>query len=99
MYAGELTDDAQVGALTVVADSAARVSGAGVVRGVTNGLFGVEVGGEAQILGDMELWTSLERGVFYGIFGEYEAADPAFGATRTSPREEVTEAAPYAWPE
>ncbi len=47
VYAGELTEDARVGALTVVADPAARVSGAGGVRGLTNGLFGVEVGREA----------------------------------------------------
>lgn len=99
VYAGELTDAAQVGALTVITDPGARVSGGGVVRGVTNSLIGVEVGGEAQMLGDMELWTSLDRGVFYGVVGEVEAADPAFGATRTGPREEVTAAGPFPWPD
>lgn len=98
VYRGQVTDDARVGALTVIEGPGARVRGAAEVRAVMNGIGDVDLSGTAQVLGDVELWTSLARGVFYGLIVPEHALDPRFGADRVRPRPEVTAPGPYSWP-
>jgi hypothetical protein len=98
VYRGQVTDDARVGALTVVEGPGARIRGAAQVRAVMNAVGDFDLSGTAQVLGDMELWTSLARGVFYGLVAPEHALDPRFGADLDAPRVEVTAPGPYTWP-
>ena len=95
---GQISEDAQLGALTVV--DGGQIRGSARIATVMNAIdqFGnLTSSGSVQLLGDMELRTSLSSGVFYGIVDAAQGADPAFGANRTEPVVEVTASGPYTW--
>lgn len=91
---GSISDAALVGALTIVDDPATRIRERAVVSAVMNTLPGVNLSGTVHLLGDVELHTSLSKGVFYGIVDAEMAKNPRFGALRTAPEPEVTSIPP-----
>jgi len=94
---GQIYESARVSALTVVNNGSARIHGSARVAAIMNAIGPYDISGSAQLIGDVELLTSLSRGVFYGIVDAAIAADPAYGANRTAPSPEVTVAGPFTW--
>jgi hypothetical protein len=94
---GQVYENARVSALTVVNSSSARIHGSARVAAIMNAIGAYDISGTAQLIGDLELWTSLSRGVFYGFVDAPIAANPAYGANRTAPSPEVTVAGPFRW--
>jgi Family of unknown function (DUF6055) len=94
---GQVYENARVSALTVVNNASARIHGSARVAAIMNAIGAHDISGTAQLIGDIELWTSLSRGVFYGFVDAAIAADPAYGANRTAPSPEVTIAGPFTW--
>lgn len=99
ILAGTVSDDARVGALTIVDDPATRIRDRAVVSAVMNTLPSVTLSGTVRLLGDVELHTSLSKGVFYGMVDAEMAKNPRFGARRTVPEPEVTTVSRRAAPE
>jgi hypothetical protein len=97
VLSGQVYESARVSALTVVNNGSARIHGSARVAAIMNAIGAFDISGNAQLIGDIELWTSLSRGVFYGIVDAAIAADPAYGANRTAPSPEVTVAGPFTW--
>lgn len=100
---GNVSGDAVVGALSVVSGGL-TVKGAARVETVFQGPGTFEggqvVSSTGQILGDVELrgrGLNVSAGVFYGFIDPAVTADPAQGANRTAPVEEVTAPPPYVW--
>ena len=94
---GQVFENARISALTIVNNGAARIHGSARIASVMNAIGAFDVSGNAQLLGDVELLTSVSRGVFYGFIDAAVAADPAYGANRTAPSPEVTVAGPFTW--
>jgi Family of unknown function (DUF6055) len=94
---GQVYENARVSALTVVNHRSAMIHGSARVAAIMNAIGAYDISGSAQLIGDIELWTSLSRGVFYGIVDAPIAANPAYGANRTAPSPEVTIAGPFRW--
>ena len=92
LYDGTVDEDAVVGALTIVTGRKTHIHGQAIVRAVMNTVDGFDLGGTVQLLGDMELRTSLSKGVFYGMVTPDMANNPRWGAARTAPEPEVTKA-------
>ncbi len=90
IYDGTIDEDAAVGALTTITGRKTHIHGHAVVRAVMNTIDGHDLGGTVQLLGDIELWTSLSKGVFYGMVTPEMANNPKWGAVRTAPEPEVT---------
>ena len=90
LYDGTVDEDAVVGALTIVTGRKTHIHGQASVRVVMNTIDGFDLGGTVQLLGDMELRTSLSKGVFYGMVTPDMANNPRWGAARTAPEPEVT---------
>ncbi|MBN2737554.1 MAG: hypothetical protein JXR70_11275 [Spirochaetales bacterium] len=95
--AGEVYENARIGALSIMNNGTTRVHGSAYVASVINALPGVEISGTAQLLGDMELSVAVSKGVYYGLVDAATSVDPAYGANRTSPMTEVTRPGPYWW--
>ena len=87
---GRVQEFAQIGALSRIEGQNTLISGNAVVRTTMNAISGRTVSGSAQLYGDMELNTSVNKGVFYGYVNESIAADPAYGADRSGPESEIT---------
>jgi hypothetical protein len=87
---GVVQDQAQVKALTLIEGNSTVIGGDTMVATVMNSLNGYQVSGSAQLLGDMELKTSVSKGVFYGFVDAAIATDNTYGAQRTQPMPEVT---------
>ncbi|HKQ74790.1 MAG TPA: DUF6055 domain-containing protein, partial [Blastocatellia bacterium] len=94
---GQVYENARVSALTLVNHGSARIHGSARVAAIMNAIGAFDISGSAQLIGDIELLTSLSRGVFYGIVDAAIAADPAYGANRTAPSPQVTVAGPFTW--
>ncbi|HKX30260.1 MAG TPA: DUF6055 domain-containing protein, partial [Blastocatellia bacterium] len=94
---GQVFENAQISALTIVNNAAARVHGSARIASNMNAIGAFDVSGTAQLLGDVELLTSVSRGVFYGFIDAAVAADPAYGLNRNAPSPEVTIAGPFRW--
>ncbi len=94
---GQVYENARVSALTIVNNASARIHGSARVASIMNAIGAYDISGTAQLIGDIELWTSLSRGVFYGFVDAAIAADPAYGANRTAPSPEVTISGPFTW--
>jgi serine acetyltransferase len=89
VYSGTVNGDAKVGALSLILGG--TVSGQGKLYGVMNQLGnGVTINGTAQMLGDMEIYSSISSGVFYGMVDDGIKGNASYGATRTAPVTEVT---------
>jgi hypothetical protein len=97
VYAGQVYESASLLALTVVDHASARVRGSARVAAVMNQVGAHTLSGTAQVLGDLELHTSLSAGVFYGFITAEMASAPQWGATRVEPAGEVTLAGPLTW--
>lgn len=97
VIAGQVYENARVSALTLVNNSNARIHGSARVAAIMNTIGAFEISGTAQILGDVELQTSLSKGVFYGLVDSSKASDANYGANRTSPMPEVTQSGPFFW--
>ncbi len=89
---GTVEEDARVGALTIVEGDRTRIHGRADVAAVMNSIDGFDLGGTIRLIGDIELHTSLSKGVFYGMVTPEMADDPRWGAKRTGPASEVTTA-------
>lgn len=92
IYDGTIDEEAAVGALTIVTGQKTHIHGQATVRAVMNTIDGFDLSGTVQLLGDIELRTSLSKGVFYGMITPEMAADTRWGANRTAPEPEVTKA-------
>lgn len=94
VYGGLIDEEASVGALTIVTGRKTHIHGQAIVRTVMNTIDGFDLGGTVQLLGDIELHTSLSKGVFYGMVTPEMASDPRWGAARTASEPEVTKLPP-----
>lgn len=86
---GVVDGQATVGAMSLI-DGNAHIHGKAILRMIVNYIDRYEVGGTAQLLGDIELQTPVFKGVFYGMVSLEMANDPKFGADRKEPVPEVT---------
>lgn len=93
VFGGCVTDNASVGALTIIEGDRTTISGQVRVAAVMNTLRDVSLSGNVQLLGDVELHQPPTQGVFYGLIDKNIATSPRWGANRTAPEPEVT--APY----
>lgn len=84
---GTVSQMARIGGLSHI--SGGTVSGNARVEATMNAI-NRNVGGSAQLYGDIELNTDVNIGVFYGFVDSGTASDPALGAQRSSPEPEVT---------
>ena len=92
VYAGTVNEEARLGALTLVEDDKTKIHGKADIAAVMNSIRGVDLSGTVRLIGDIELGTSLSKGVFYGMVTREMSADPRWGAERTAPAPEVTAA-------
>jgi len=91
VYEGEVTDDARIGALTLIESGRTQIAGKAVVRAVMNRVRDVKLSGSVQLIGDIELHSrELSQGVFYGMVTDDYAKNNRWGAKRTKPEPEVT---------
>lgn len=95
---GTISDEARVGALTIVDNPATRIRDHSAIYAVMNTLPGVDLSGTVRLIGDIELHTSLSKGVFYGMVDAEMAKKPRFGARRSDPEPEVTTVTPRVAP-
>lgn len=93
VFGGTISDQAQIGALTIIEGEQTAISGKTRIAAVMNTLRDLKLSGDVQLLGDLELHHTPTKGVFYGIIDKNIASNPRMGANRTSPEPEVT--APY----
>ncbi len=98
-YNGTVQDAARLSALTLMDNSATRITGHAHVAAVMNSLPGVEIGGSAELLGDLELTTPVSKGVFYGMVTPEMVSDAHWGANRTHPEREITDHTQPTWQE
>ena len=92
VYGGTVDEDARLGALTLVEGDKAHIHGKADVAAVMNSIRDVDISGTARLIGDIELGTSLSKGVFYGMVTREMTTNPRWGAERTAPAAEVTAA-------
>jgi carbonic anhydrase/acetyltransferase-like protein (isoleucine patch superfamily) len=86
---GTVQDQARVGALSLV-EGGSIIGGNSVVLATMNSVNGRSVSGNTQLIGDVELNTSVSRGIFYGFIDATTAVDSGLGAGRTQPPTEIT---------
>ena len=86
---GRIEDSASIGALTIISGSS-TISEQARVYATMNSIDGHHVSGTAQLYGDIELNTAINRGVFYGYIAEDNVNSSDFGANRVMPVEELT---------
>lgn len=89
---GTVDEDARLGALTIVEGNRTRIHGKADIAAVMNTIRDRDLGGTVRLIGDIELHTSLFKGVFYGMITPEMANDRRWGAERTDPAPEVTTA-------
>jgi tetrahydrodipicolinate N-succinyltransferase len=90
VYAGSVSENAQVGALTILEGEGTKITGNARVYAVMNAIRDKEISGDAHLIGDIELHTTLSQGVFYGIITPEMSQDPRWGSERKAPEREVT---------
>lgn len=96
IYEGTVKGEARVGALTVVTNGS-HIHGNARVFSVINaiGKYGsVHLSGSVYLLGDLELRTSLSKGVFSGKVDSGQKEDKGLGAERTSPPKQISKPLP-----
>ncbi|HSQ42949.1 MAG TPA: DUF6055 domain-containing protein [Fibrobacteraceae bacterium] len=96
MTGGTVSGTAHVGALSYM--TGGTVSGTARLYSVMNSVSSVTISGTAQMLGDMELYTDISSGVYYGMVDATMATYQSLGASRTDSVAEVTAPPPYYWP-
>lgn len=98
VFNGTITDEATIGALTMIEGERSRLSGQVRVTTVMNTLRDLQLSGDVQLLGDIELHTAPSKGVFYGLVDAGIAENPRWGAGRTAPEPEITAPWPVLMP-
>jgi hypothetical protein len=98
VFNGTITDEATIGALTMIEGERSRLSGQVRVATVMNTLRDLQLSGDVQLLGDIELHTAPSKGVFYGLVDAGIAENPRWGAGRTAPEPEITAPWPVLMP-
>jgi hypothetical protein len=86
----KVTGKAHLAALTMVSGEHTLISGSAYLATVCNAIDGHNVGGTAQLLGDIELRAPVDHGVFYGFVDPSQVNDPRWGANRKEPLVEIT---------
>ncbi len=88
---GAVQGRARVGALTMFSGQRVLIDDDAVVLTTMNTISnGRSVTGTAQVIGDVELNTSVDRGVFYGFVDTGTITDTELGADRVESVDEVT---------
>ncbi len=87
---GRIQDSAHLAALTRIVGANTVVGGEAYIATTMNAINGHTVNGTAQLLGDIELNTSVAKGVFYGFIDAAISNNPAYGSERTNHQPEIT---------
>ena len=90
VYSGTVDEDARLGALTLVEGDQTKIHGKADVAAVMNTIRDVDLSGTVRLMGDIELYPSISKGVFYGMVTKEMIDDVRWGSARTEPAREVT---------
>ncbi len=93
VYGGTITEDARVGALTLIEGDRTQINGKANIASVMNSIRDVTISGNTRLIGDIEMNAkTLNGGVFYGMVNPEMTSDPRWGAQRSEPAPELTTA-------
>ncbi|MEI6714951.1 MAG: DUF6055 domain-containing protein [Verrucomicrobiota bacterium] len=90
IYGGTIDEEARLGALTIVEGGKTHIHGKADIASVMNTIKDLDLSGTVRLIGDIELHTSLSKGVFYGMVTPDMVNNPRWGAERTGPSPELT---------